>query len=218
MIGKALSSSGRIEILELLSQSNKTVENLARLTGLTVANTSRHLQLLKQVGLVVSTKSGQHVIYELAGEDVMRLIQLTRSIAQKYITGVEALVNEFIESMDEFEPLESDELAAKMEAETCIVIDVRPSEEYASGHLAGAMSVPLQGLNGFLNRLDKDKEIIAYCRGPFCLMPVAAVNTLRKHGFRARRLADGYPEWKIAGLPVEVSLPDIEDDPIEYAI
>ena len=218
MIGKALSSSGRIEILELLGQSNRTVENLSKLTGLTVANTSRHLQLLKQAGLVVSTRSGQHVIYELAGEDVMQMIQLARSIAQKYITGVEKLVNEFIISRDEFEPLESEELAAKMEAEACIVIDVRPSEEYASGHLPGALSVPLQGLNGYLKKLDKNREIVAYCRGPYCLMPVAAVNTLRKHGFRARRLADGYPEWKIAGLPVEVSLPDFDDDPIEYAI
>ena len=217
-IGKALSSPGRIEILELLAQSSRTVDALAKLTGLSVANTSQHLQSLKQTGLVIANKSGQHVIYKLTSDDVIYLVQTVRKVAETHISGVENLVTQFISSQDEFEPLNSYELLHKLDEGSCIVIDVRPEEEYNAGHLAGSENVPLKSLFSQLRYLDKQKEIVAYCRGPYCLMSLNVVKTLREHGFHARRFADGFPEWKLAGLPVEFSLPEIGETPIDYAI
>ena len=203
-VAQALGSPGRLQILEYVAQGERSVDTLASMCGLSVANTSKHLQALRQAGLVTARKEGLRVYYLLAGDDVVALISALRAVAEHRIADMERLVSLWLAHRDEMEPVPAAELLARAKKGLVTVLDVRPAEEYAAAHIPGAISVPLDKLESFLSRLPKRKEVVAYCRGPYCLMSFEAVEKLRKRGWRARRLADGFPEWRAAGLPVEV--------------
>jgi rhodanese-related sulfurtransferase len=202
-IGKALSSGKRLEMLEFLAQGERSVESLAQMTGLSVANTSQHLQQLRQAGLVSARKEGLYVFCRLAGDDIVRLLAALREVGQEHLAEVDKLVKLYLDSTDSLEPVSVKELVQRAKKGLVTVIDVRPPEEYAAGHIRGAINVPLTDLKKRLNEIQSDREIVAYCRGPYCLMAFEAVAELRKKGRRARRLEDGFPEWKSAGLPVD---------------
>ena len=202
-IGKALSNANRLELLEFIAQGERSVDGLARVSGLTVANTSQHLQQLRQTGLVVCRKEGLKVFYSLSGDDVIELLNAVRGVAERHVAEVEKLVNTFLTVKDELEPLPRQELLERVRDGLVTVLDVRPPEEYAAGHVPGAVNVPLSELEHYMNELDSEQEIVAYCRGPHCVLAFDAVASLREKGLKARRLEDGYPEWKTAGLPVE---------------
>ena len=201
-VAQVLGSASRLQILEFVAQAERSVESLATMTGLSVANTSKHLQALRQAGLVQARKEGLRVYYSLAGDDVIALISALRSVAEHRLAEVERLVRIWLAPRDEMEPIPATELRKRAKKGLVTVLDVRPAEEYAAGHIPGAINVPVEKLEGFLSRLPKRKEVVAYCRGPYCLMSFDAVEKLRKHGWRARRLANGLPEWRAAGLPV----------------
>ena len=202
-IGKAIASPARLEMIYLLSQGQKSVEELAKAAGLSVANASQHLQQLKSARIVWSRKEGQRVRYGLASERVEGLWQSLQRLGEERLLEVTDLVNTYIKGRDGLEPVTRRELLEKMRTRKVVVIDVRPSEEYAAGHLPEALSIPLGELEARLRELPADREIIAYCRGPYCLLAVEAVERLRAKGFRALRLAEGFPEWKAHGLPLE---------------
>ena len=204
-IGKALSTPARLEILELLAQAERSVDGLARLSGLTVANTSQHLQLLRQVGLVTSRREGQFIFYRLAGDEVVTLIGSLGRVGETYIAEVGKLIQNFFTAQDEIEAVPAKELLKQARKGLVTVIDLRPVEEYAAGHVPGAINIPLPELHKRLRDLPKGKEIIAYCRGPYCLMSFTAVKILRGRGHKARRLEAGLPEWRSAGLPVQTN-------------
>ena len=202
-IGKAIASPARLEMIYLLSQGQKSVEELAKAAGLSLANASQHLQQLKAARIVWSRKEGQRVRYGLASERVEGLWQSLQRLGEERLLEVTDLVNTYIKNRDGLEPVTRRELLEKMRDRKVVLIDVRPSEEYAAGHLPEALSVPLGELEDRLGDFPADREIIAYCRGPYCLLAVEAVERLRAKGFRALRLADGFPEWKAHGLPLE---------------
>jgi rhodanese-related sulfurtransferase/DNA-binding transcriptional ArsR family regulator len=202
-IAKAADSPRRLEILEVLAQGPRTVELLAREAGLSVANASRHLQLLRQAGLVEAEKQGLFVEYRLAGAEVLELTRLLRTIAEKCIGDLELLVRAYTADRDGLEPVDRQELQRRLHARSVVLLDVRPRLEYESGHIPGAISVPLDELPRRLRELPARKEIVAYCRGPYCVMSFDAVRLLRQRGRRARRLVEGFPEWRASGLPVE---------------
>lgn len=206
LIAKALSSGNRLEMLELLAQCEYSVDDLAKVAGLSMANTSHHLQQLRHAGLVISRKEAQRVYYRLSGEDVIALLNTLRSVAERHLTEVEQLVNTYLTTKDSMEPISRDELMQRAKEGSVTVLDVRPQAEYAAGHLPGAVNVPLTELKRHLSEFDPQREIIAYCRGPYCILAFEAVKLLRGKGFRVRRLQDGYPEWKSAGLPVESTM------------
>jgi rhodanese-related sulfurtransferase len=203
-IGKAADSPRRLEILEVLAQGPRTVETLAGETALSVANASRHLQVLRHAGLVEGRKRGLFVEYRLADPEVFELLRVLRAIAERRLGDVERLVRAYLSARDELEAVSREELLERVRAGSVVVLDVRPSEEYRAGHIAGAVSLPLKDLPRRLRRLPARKEVVAYCRGPYCVMAVDAVRMLRGRGRRARRLVEGFPEWRAAGLPVEV--------------
>ncbi|MCI0506133.1 MAG: metalloregulator ArsR/SmtB family transcription factor [Gammaproteobacteria bacterium] len=202
-VGKALSNGNRLELLEYLAQGERSVEDLANVSGLTVGNTSQHLQHLRQAGLVVSRKEGLKVIYRLHGDDVITLLGALRTVAERYVADVDRLVNSYLTVKDDLEPVPRAELLNRARQGLVTVIDVRPPEEYAAGHLPGAVNVPLDSLERVLDDIGPGQDIVAYCRGPHCVLAYEAVAQLRARGFNARRLEDGFPEWKLAGLPVE---------------
>ncbi|MEH6504395.1 MAG: metalloregulator ArsR/SmtB family transcription factor [Cycloclasticus sp.] len=202
-VAKAMASANRLEMLEFLAQCDYSVEELAGVMELSVANTSQHLQQLRHAGLVTSRKDGQRVYYRLNGEDVFGLVVNLRSVAEKHLAEVDLLANTYLTSKDSMEPIPRDELMLRAIEGSIIVLDVRPSEEYTAGHLPGAISVPLSELQKRMATFDPKQEIVAYCRGPYCILAFEAVKLLRSNGFQVRRLQDGYPEWKNAGLPVE---------------
>ena len=202
-IGTALSSGTRLEFLELLAQGERSVDQLATLTGVSVANTSQHLQKLRQAGLVIGRKEGQFVYYRLAGDEVVRLFAALGQVGEAYVAEVDRIVRLYLASKDDLEPVPAKELLDRARKGLVTVLDVRPPEEFAVGHLPGAVNIPIQELEKRLGELPKRKEVIAYCRGPYCLMSYDAVELLRKRGLKARRLENGLPEWRVAGLPVE---------------
>ena len=202
-VGKALSNANRLELLEYIAQGERSVDDLAKVSGLTVANTSQHLQQLRQAGLVGCRKEGLKVYYRLSGDDVVTLLDVLRAVAERHVSDVERLINTYLTVKDSLEPVPRAELLARVRDGLVTVLDVRPEEEFAAGHVPDAVNIPLQDLEQRLGELDKDQEIVAYCRGPHCVLAFDAVAQLRGKGLRARRLQDGYPEWKIAGLPVE---------------
>jgi len=202
-VGKALSNSNRLELLEYIAQGERSVEALSKVSGLTVANTSQHLQQLRQAGLVSTRKKGLKVYYRLSGNDVIELLDAVRNVAERHVADVERLVNSFLTIKDSLEPIPREELLSRVHDGLVTVLDVRPPEEFAAGHVPGAINIPLDELEQRLEELGKDQEIVAYCRGPHCVLAFDAVARLRKKGMKARRLEDGYPEWKLAGLPVE---------------
>jgi len=202
-IGKALSNPNRLEIIEFLAQGERSVDALAQVASLSVANTSQHLQQLRQAGLVTLRKEGQRVYYRLSGDDVVLLLNCLRDVADRHLAEVTHLVTSYLDTKDMLEPLLAEELLTRARAGEVTVLDVRPAEEFAAGHLPGAINIPLSELEARLGELHPDQEVVAYCRGPYCVLSYDAVARLREHGLQARRLKDGYPEWKIAGLPVE---------------
>jgi len=204
-IGTALSSPTRIEFLELLAQAERNVEQLANLTGTTVANTSQHLQKLRQAGLVVGRKEGLYVFYHLAGDEVVGLLSALAQVGETYLAEVERIVRIYLTQKDDLEPVPAKELLERARKGVVTVLDVRPPEEYSAGHLPGAINIPINELEKRLRDLPKGREVVAYCRGPYCLMSYDAVAMLRKKGMKARRLEAGMPEWRLAGLPVERS-------------
>lgn len=204
-VGKALSNGNRLEILEFLAQGERSVDELAKIANLTVGNMSQHLQQLRQAGLVESRKAGLKVYYRLSGDDVIDLLNALRAVAERHVADVERLINSYLTVKDELEPIPRKELLKRVRAGLVTVIDVRPPEEYAAGHVPGAVNIPLDKLKNRLKELKNRKEIVAYCRGPHCVLAFDAVEQLRKRGINARRLEDGYPEWKLAGLPIELS-------------
>ena len=202
-VAAALGNAGRLQILEFVAQRERAVDALAAMTGLSIANTSKHLQALRQAGLVTARKEGLRVYYSLAGDDVVALVAALRAVAEHRVADVEQLVRVWLAHRDELEPVPAAELLRRVKNGLVTVLDVRPAEEYAAGHVPGAINVPIDRLESYLSRLPKRKEVVAYCRGPYCLMSFEAVEKLRKRGWRARRLQDGFPEWRAAGLPVE---------------
>ena len=205
LVAKAMGHPSRLDLLELLAQAERSVDDLARLAGLTTANTSQHLQHLRRVGLVTSAKRGLHVFYRLAGDDVIELLRALRRSTERHIAEVDRIVSGYFNERDSLEPISRKELLRRTKEGLVTVLDVRPTEEYESGHIPGAVNLPLKDLKKRLGELPKRQEIIAYCRGPYCVFAYEAVATLRKKGFKARRLEEGYPEWKTAGLPVEAA-------------
>ena len=204
-IGKALGSAKRLVMLEFLAQSERSVEALARMTGLSVANTSQHLQQLRQAGLVGTRKEGLYVFYRLAGDGIVRLLASLRAVGHEHLAEVDKLVKLYLDSKDSLEPVPARELLQRAKKGLVTVLDVRPPEEFAAGHIRGAINVPVVELRKRLKEIPRGQEIVAYCRGPYCLMAFEAVAELRRRGRKARRLEDGFPEWKSAGLPVDRS-------------
>lgn len=204
-IGAALSSPIRIEFLELVAQAERSVEQLSALTGTSVANTSQHLQKLRQAGLVVGRKDGQYVFYRLAGDEIVGLLASLGRVGESCLAEVERIVKSYLTQIDEFEPVPAKELLERARKGLVTVLDVRPTEEFAAGHLPGAVNIPVRELEKRLKELPKNKEVVAYCRGPYCLMSYDAVALLRKKGLKARRLEAGLPEWRLAGFAVERS-------------
>jgi len=202
-VAQALASGNRLQLLEFMAQGERSVDALAAMAGMTVANASQHLQALRRAGLVAARKEGQRVYYRLAGDDVVRLYDVLRTVAESRLAEVKQMVAEFLGDKDALEPIAVDELLSRAKRGLVTVLDVRPPEEFAAGHLPGAVNIPIDKLESGLSKLSKQREVVAYCRGPYCLMSFEAVLKLRKRGWRARRLRDGFPEWKAAGLPVD---------------
>jgi len=204
-IGAAFASPKRIELIDVLAQGERNVETLAEEAGLSVANTSRHLQILKGANLVASRKEGVQVFYRLADPMVLRGYHALQVLSEARLAEVDRLVRDYFTSTDGLEPLPREELLRRARGRDVVVLDVRPPEEYAAGHIAGALSLPLAELKRRLADLPKGEKIVAYCRGPYCVLAAEAVRLLRQRGFDAVRLADGYPEWRDAGLPIEAA-------------
>ena len=202
-VGNALSSGTRLEMLEMLAQQERSVDALGRALGLSVANASQHLKQLRHAGLVLARKEGQFVYYRVASDDVMRLFGALMLVGEKQLAEVERLVHAVLTAKDGLEPVSAKELAKRVRGGAVTVLDVRPADEFAAGHLPGAVNIPLDQLTARMRELPVKREVIAYCRGPYCLLAFEAVETLRKMGRQARRLEQGLPEWKLAGLPVE---------------
>ncbi|WP_372683883.1 ArsR/SmtB family transcription factor [Desulfosarcina sp.] len=203
-IGKAVSSPKRLELLDLLCQGEKTVETLSRETGLTVANTSQHLQTLKAARLIKAEKEGLYVKYRLADEMVCEFFRSMRLLAEHRLAEVDMIKRRFLEGREGMEPVNRKDLLKRVIEGGVTVLDVRPVEEYRAGHIPGALSVPLDRLKEILAKLPADREIVAYCRGPFCVLAVQAVEVLRQQGFNAIRLEEGVQDWRAMGLTVEI--------------
>jgi rhodanese-related sulfurtransferase len=203
-VGKALSSGRRAEIVDLLAQGERSVEDVAAELGQSVANTSHHLRNLAQAGLVRTRREGTRVIYGLASDQVLQLWTVVRQVAAEHVAEVDRLAEAYLGDRDGLQPITRDELARRLRRGEVTVIDVRPAAEYDAGHVEGARSLPITELERRLNSLPRDGELVAYCRGPYCVFADDAVRLLRRQGFEARRLEDGFPEWKRAGLSVMV--------------
>jgi rhodanese-related sulfurtransferase/predicted transcriptional regulator len=202
IIARALGSGARLELLDFLAQGERSVEDLARVAGLSVANTSKHLQQLKTAGLAQARRDGKHIRYGLADDRVLDAVAALRVLAETRSRAVAELLASYLKRRDDLEPVRADELLERVRDGLATVVDVRPAEEFAQGHVVGALNVPLDQLEAQLSDLPRDREIVAYCRGPWCVLSFEAVARLRAAGFRARRLEDGLPEWRQAGRPV----------------
>ena len=202
-IAQALGHAHRLEMLEHLAQGERSVEDLADRAGITLANCSRHLQLLRRAGLVEGRREGKRVFYRLAGEDaVIGLLNALSRVGERNSAEIARVMASYFRARDELEPVSRTELLDRLRAGAAAVLDVRPEDEFQQGHLPGALNIPLEQLERRLAELPPDREIVAYCRGPWCVLSFEAVAALRQRGFQARRLEDGFPEWKVAGLPI----------------
>ncbi len=202
-IGKALAAPGRLELIDLLVQGERPVDALAREASMSIANASQHLQVLHAARLVETRREGQRIFYRLAAPAVVKLWLALRETAEAQLAELGAVAREYLGEPDKFEPIERDELARRLEAGTVVVIDVRPPEEFEQGNIAGAVSVPLEQIKTWAREAPKRKQIVAYCRGPYCVYAIQAAAELQKRGLRAVRAADGVAEWRAAGLPIE---------------
>jgi rhodanese-related sulfurtransferase len=203
-VAKALASGRRAEIVDVLAQAERSVEEIAAEIDQSVANTSHHLRAMARAGVVATRRDGTRIYYRLAGERVAELWIALRDVAAERVAGLDRLAAAYLGDRDGLEVVDRAELAARLCRGDAVVLDVRPAAEFAAGHITGARSVPLRELRRQLRALSKDVEVVAYCRGPYCVFADDAVRQLRAKGYRARRLADGFPEWKRAGLPVAV--------------
>ncbi|MDP6407684.1 MAG: metalloregulator ArsR/SmtB family transcription factor [Alphaproteobacteria bacterium] len=202
VVAKALAHGNRLELLELLAQGERSVEALAKVAGLSVANASQHLLKLRRAGLAIARKRGPYVHYRLRDDAVVSLLGNLRALAEDNLAEVDRLVENFLHDKDELEPVSSQELLARSRQGQVTVLDVRPPEEFAAGHLPDAINIPLRELESRLAELPRRRQVVAYCRGPYCVLAFEAVATLRRQGFDARRLEQGLPEWRREGLPV----------------
>jgi rhodanese-related sulfurtransferase/DNA-binding HxlR family transcriptional regulator len=203
-VAKALSSGRRAEIVDVLAQGERSVEEIATEIDQSVANTSHHLRALARAGLVMTRRDGTRIYYALSSERVAELWSAMRDVAGEHVAGLQRLAAAYLGGRNGIEEVDRDELALRLKAGELILLDVRPPAEFAAGHIAGSRSVPVAELRRHLRALPKDVEVVAYCRGPYCAYADEAVRELTKKGFRARRLSDGFPEWRRAGLPVAV--------------
>lgn len=201
-LAKALGHGDRVELLEHLAQGERSVEALSRLIDVPIANASQHLQRLRRAGLIRSRRDGKFVLYRLADDSMVTLLGSLRVAAERNLAEVDRIVQSYYRERDTLEPVSREELLERLRLGLVTVLDVRPADEYALGHIAGAISIPSNQLAARLGELDPARAVIAYCRGPYCVFALDAVAILRRHGFEARRLSDGLPEWKVAGLPV----------------
>lgn len=207
-VAKALGHEHRVELIEQLAQGPRSVEALAERVGLTVANASQHLQQLRRAGLVSTQRDGKRVIYRLADEaeaDIVSLLGALRHVAEHTAASMERVVTTYFRARDQLEPVAATELVTRLREGSVVLLDVRPDDEYGLGHLPGALNIPLGQLEQRLAELPRNQEIVAYCRGPYCVLSFEAVAALRAHGFNVRRFEKGFPEWKAAGLPIETA-------------
>ena len=203
-VAQALGHAHRLELLEHLAQGMRSVEQLSARAHLTFANTSRHLQILRRARLVETERRGKNVLYRLTGEvEVVALVKALGRVGERNVAEIGRVVSDYFHARDALEPVSRDDLFAKLRDDLVTLLDVRPEDEFALGHLPGALNIPFAELERRLGELSRSREVIAYCRGPYCVLSFEAVSALRARGYRVRRLEDGYPEWKAAGLPVE---------------
>lgn len=202
VVGRALGSGRRAEIIDVLAQGERSVEDIAAEIGQSVANTSQHLQQLLRAGLVATRRDGNRIYYALASPRVGELWGAIRDVAEAHVAELDRLARAYLGDRADLETVDRDELVKRLRAGDVVVLDVRPAPEYAAGHIRGALSVPVTELARRLKELPKNRRVVAYCRGPYCVYADDAVRTLRNHGYRAARLEEGYPEWAAAGLPV----------------
>ena len=205
-VGKGLASGRRLELLELLAQGERTVEELAAETGMSVANTSQHLKALREAQLVAVRREGLYARYRLANEHVFALWQALRDLASARLAEIRRIVETYLTDRESLHGITCEQLRQRLKDRSVVLLDVRPEREYQAGHVAGARSIPLTGLKARLKELPKRKEIVAYCRGPYCVFADEAVALLRSHGRKATRLETGFPDWKARGLPVETAV------------
>jgi rhodanese-related sulfurtransferase/biotin operon repressor len=201
-VGRALGHAHRLELLEQLAQGERSVEALAERVGVSIANASQHLQQLRRAGLAANRREGKFILYRLADDGVVGLVAALRAVAERNLVEVDRIRRGYFAERDSLEPVSRQELLARAEAGLVTVLDVRPEEEFALGHLPGAINIPVRELRSRLSELDPGREVIAYCRGAYCVFSFEAVAALRAEGRAARRLEDGFPEWRLAGLPV----------------
>jgi rhodanese-related sulfurtransferase/DNA-binding transcriptional ArsR family regulator len=203
IVSKALGHPQRLELIEHLAQGARSVEALATKLRLPIANVSQHLQSMRRAGLLIAERDGKFVNYRLADDSVLAAFAAVRTVAERHLAEVDKIVRGYFHARDDMEPVTREELARRMERGLVTVIDARPEDEFALGHVPGAINVPVGDLEASLAKIDPAREIVAYCRGPWCVMSFEAVAMLRGRGFRARRLEGGMPEWRAAGMPVE---------------
>ncbi|SKA25501.1 Rhodanese-related sulfurtransferase [Enhydrobacter aerosaccus] len=201
-LARVLGHAHRLELLEYVAQGERSVERLAQLSGLSVANASQHLKQLRLGGFVQARRDGKRVLYGLADGPILSLLAALRTYAERNRPEVGKIVSDYFHRLDELEPVSRKELVHRLKAGTVVVLDVRPQDEFVLGHLPGAVNIPVDELKRRLADIPKNQEIVAYCRGPYCVFSFEAVALLRRHGYKVRRLQDGYPEWRAAGLPV----------------
>ena len=202
-VAKALGHGHRLEILELLAQGERSVESLAERAGLSVANASQHLRLMRRAGLLASRRDGKRILYGLRDPAVLDLVAALQRVAERNVAEVQAVIAGYFNQRDSLEPVSRKELSRRLRDGLVTLLDVRPSDEFAAGHLPRAVNIPLRDLARRLREIPKSQEVVAYCRGPYCVLAFEAVALLRRRGFTVRRLEDGFPEWQAAGLPVE---------------
>jgi rhodanese-related sulfurtransferase/DNA-binding transcriptional ArsR family regulator len=204
-IAKALANPHRFEMIDLLAQGERGVDELAKETALSVANSSQHLQALREAHLVTARKDGLRVYYRLSDATVYQLVQSIREIAERQLAEVERIVNTYLTERKSMEPVTLNELLVRLREPGLVILDVRPTVEYTQGHIAGARSIPVNELESRLNELPTEQEIVAYCRGTYCVFSDEAVELLTARGYKARRIEEGYPDWELARLPTEKS-------------
>ena len=202
-IAKALGHGRRLEILELLAQGERSVEALAERVGLSMANASQHLRLMHRTGLLASRRDGKRILYRLNDSSVLKLTAALHRVAERNVADVREVIRGYFHERDALEPVSRKELSQRLRDGLVTVLDVRPEDEYAAGHVPKAINIPLRELTRRLRQIPKNREVVAYCRGPYCVLAFEAVAILRERGFKVRRLEDGYPEWKAAGLPTD---------------